>query len=192
MDYSYSYGSSSGDAAGGIFALIFSGCYSLFMLAFAVLLIASMWKLFTKAGKPGWAAIVPIYNIIILMEIVGRPQWWVVLYFVPFVNFVILIIVMLDLARSFGKDVGYGIGLAFLSFVFLPMLAFGKSAYVGPSATGATAAPAYYPPQAYTPPAAPAYTPPPAPYVPPAPPAAPPAPPAAPPAPPAPPAAPEG
>jgi Family of unknown function (DUF5684) len=202
MDYSYSYSSSSGDAAGQAFALIFSACYSLFMLAFAVLIIAGMWKLFTKAGKPGWAAIVPIYNIIVLLEVIGRPTWWVVLYLIPFVNIVILFIVWIDLAKSFGKDVAYALGLIFLPFIFLPMLGFGKATYVGPAA--ATAAPTYYPPQpTYGAPAAPPYAPPAPPaYAPPAPPAppayappayAPPAPPApeapsAPPAPPAPPA----
>ncbi len=203
MNYSYNYSSSSGDAAGGILALIFSACYSLFMLAVAVLLIAAMWKLFTKAGKPGWAAIVPIYNIIVLLEVVGRPTWWVVLYLIPFVNIVILLIVWIDLAKSFGKDVAYGLGLFFLPFIFLPMLGFGKAAYVGPSVAAAPQAP--YPPQPYgappaapyAPPAPPVYAPPAPPaYVPPAPPAyAPPAPPApaAPPAPPAyvPPASPE-
>ena len=193
--YNYSYGSGSpgANAAGGVFAL----CYLLFWLVLGVLVIAAMWKLFTKAGKPGWAAIIPIYNFIVLLEIVGRPVWWVILLFIPFVNFVVDIILMIDLAKSFGKSTGYAIGMIFLPFIFLPMLGFGSAQYMGPSAAVAMP-PAYYPPQPpYAPPAPPAYQPPPAPpappvYAPPAPPAyqPPPAPPAPPMAPPAPPAAP--
>ena len=200
--YGYGSSSSSSDAVGGIFALIFSGCYMIFLLAFCVLLLAGLWRIFTKAGKPGWAAIVPVYNYVVLMEIIGRPVWWVVLYFIPVVNAVVGIINAIDLAKAFGKDVGYGIGLALLSPIFYPMLGFGKAVYVGPMA--AVAAPVYSTPQPpygaptpppYTPPVPPAYAPPVPPvYAPPAPPVyAPPAPPAppvepAPPAPPAPPA----
>ena len=107
---------------------------SLIYLILAVLLIASLWKVFTKAGKPGWAAIVPIYNLIVLFQIVGRPWWWLLLMLIPFVNFIIAIIVYIDLAKSFGKGVGFGIGLLFLSFIFLPILAFGDAQYVGPAA----------------------------------------------------------
>ncbi len=107
--------------------------YMLFILVFAAVMIISMWKIFVKAGKPGWAAIVPIYNVIVLLEIVGRPVWWIILLIIPCVNIVINIIVCIDLAKSFGKDAGYGIGLALLSVIFFPMLAFGKAQYIGPS-----------------------------------------------------------
>ncbi len=99
-----------------------------------VLMIASMWKVFTKAGKPGWAAIVPFYNIIVLLEIVGRPWWWLLLMFVPLLNFVIAIIVYIDLAKSFGKGAGFAIGLLLLPFIFFPILAFGDAEYLGPAA----------------------------------------------------------
>jgi len=102
-----------------------------------LVVLAAMWKVFAKAGKPGWAAIVPIYNIIVLMEIVGRPVWWVVLFFIPFVNFVVGIIALIDLAKSFGKGTGFGIGLAFLGFIFLPVLGFGGAQYRGPAAAQA-------------------------------------------------------
>src|SRR5882724_1213873 len=85
------------------------------MLAFGVLMIASMWKVFTKAGKPGWAAIVPIYNIIVLLEIIGKPLWWIVLFLIPFVSLVAAIMVSLEVAKCFGKTPGFGIGLALLS-----------------------------------------------------------------------------
>src|SRR6059058_6265400 len=87
-------------------------CY----LAVILLMIASMWKIFTKAGKPGWAAIVPIYNIIVLLEIAGKPLWWFILMLIPFVNIVVFIMVLLSIARNFGKGAGFAIGMLFLPF----------------------------------------------------------------------------
>jgi len=93
-----------------------------------------LWRILVKAGKPGWAAIVPIYNILVELEIVGRPWWWLLLMFVPVVNVVIGIIVLLDLAKVFGKSSGFGVGLIFLAFIFIPILAFGDAQYLGPIA----------------------------------------------------------
>jgi hypothetical protein len=123
-----------------------AGGAALFMMLvwFAVLalFIASGWKVFTKAGQPGWGVLVPIYNALLLVRIVGRPDIWVLFCLIPLVNTVIGIILMIDLAKSFGKDVGYAIGLIVLAPVFLPMLAFGSARYVGPSvAPPAPAAP---------------------------------------------------
>jgi hypothetical protein len=120
--------------AGGLIGALFGGVFFLVWLAVVVLIFASLWKIFEKAGKPGWAGIVPIYNAIVLLEIVGRPIWWIVLLFVPCVGIVVGILLCIDLAKSFGKDAGYGIGLALLGFVFFPMLAFGDARYVGPAA----------------------------------------------------------
>src|SRR4051812_33769063 len=106
---------------------------SLFSLIFLVLAIAGMWKVFTKAGQPGWAAIIPIYNFVVLMRIAGRPAWWVLLMLIPVVNFVVLIIVAIGVAKAFGKGTGFGLGLAFLSPIFMPLLGFGGATYVGPS-----------------------------------------------------------
>ena len=100
-------------------------------IALLVLLIAGMWKVFQKAGKPGWAAIIPIYNIIVLLQITGKPIWWLVLYFIPLVNFVVLVLVCIALARRFGKGVGFAIGLALLPFIFYPILGFGDATYGG-------------------------------------------------------------
>jgi hypothetical protein len=97
--------------------------------AIVILMVASMWKVFVKAGKPGWAAIVPIYNLVVLLEIAGKPAWWVILFLIPVVNFVMLIIVSLALAKKFGKGAGYGLGLAFLGVVFYPLLGFGDAQY---------------------------------------------------------------
>ncbi len=101
-------------------------------LAIIVLMIASMWTIFSKAGKPGWASIVPIYNLIVLLEIVGKPWWWLLLMLIPIVNIVILIIVWHNLSLSFGKGGGFTVGLILLSIIFLPILAFGDAKYVGP------------------------------------------------------------
>ena len=102
--------------------------------AFIIFLVASIWKIFTKAGQPGWAALVPIYNLVVLLQVVGRPIWWIVLMLIPLVNLVIFIMVAIDLAKSFGKGAGFGIGLAFLGFIFYPILGFGSAQYVGPAA----------------------------------------------------------
>lgn len=106
----------------------------LLYLVFIVLVIAGFWKTFAKAGKPGWAAIVPFYNIIVLLEIAGRPLWWIILFLVPCVNIVVTFIVSIDVAKSFGKDAAYGVGLALLPFVFYPILGFGDARYQGPRA----------------------------------------------------------
>lgn len=121
-----------GGAAGAIVGLIFF----IFWLAVAVLVIAGLWKIFAKAGQPGWAAIVPIYNMYVWTKVVGRPWWWLLLMFIPIVGLVIAIILSLDLAKSFGKGVGFGIGLVLLGFIFIPLLGFGSDKYVGPSAAG--------------------------------------------------------
>lgn len=99
-------------------------------LAIIVLMIASMWVIFSKAGKPGWASIVPIYNLVVLLEIVGKPWWWLVLMLIPIVNIVILIMVYHNLSLSFGKGGGFTVGLILLGVVFLPILAFGNAKYI--------------------------------------------------------------
>jgi len=98
-------------------------CY----LAVVLLLIIGLWKVFTKAGKPGWAAIVPIYNMIVLLEIAGKPLWWFILLIIPGVNFIALLFVSLAIAARFGKGTGFGLGLWLLPFIFYPILGFGDS-----------------------------------------------------------------
>ena len=111
-------------AAGGGFSSIIG-------LLVAVLVIAGMWKVFTKAGKPGWAAIIPIYNTIVLLQIAGKPIWWIVLLFIPIVNIIIAVLVMIGVAKSFGKGTGFALGLLFLSPIFIPILGFSDAQYVG-------------------------------------------------------------
>lgn len=105
-------------------------------LALGIVVLIANWKMYEKAGKPGWASIIPIYNLVVRLEIVGLPTWMVLLYIIPIVNFIAMpileIIVNLKLAKSFGQSTGFGIGLIFLNAIFIPILAFGKSTYVGP------------------------------------------------------------
>ncbi|WP_053720250.1 DUF5684 domain-containing protein [Saccharothrix sp. NRRL B-16348] len=104
-------------------------------LVIGILLIAAMWKVYAKAGQPGWAAIIPIYNIYVQLKIVGRPGWWLILFLIPFVNIVITLIVAIDMAKSFGKGSGFGVaGLWLFGFVGYPILAFGDATYRGPAA----------------------------------------------------------
>jgi len=110
------------------------GVYMFVVSVVAILSIIALWKIFTKAGKPGWASIIPIYNYVVLFEIIGRPGWWVLLLFIPLVNVVILVIAMLDLAKSYGKSSGFAIGLILLSTIFMLILGFDSSTYKGQGA----------------------------------------------------------
>ena len=101
----------------------------LVILAIVVLIVASFWIVFTKASQPGWASIVPIYNVIVLLKIANKPWWWVLLWLIPLVNIVIGILVSIAVANNFGKTAGFGIGLAFLPFIFYPILAWGDAQY---------------------------------------------------------------
>ena len=102
-------------------------------LLIIVAMIAGMWKIFEKAGKPGWAAIVPIYNFVILLQIVGKPVWWIILLIIPLVNIVIFLIVSMELAVCFGKSKGWGFGLLFiLAFIGYQLLGFGDATYTAP------------------------------------------------------------
>lgn len=115
-----------GEEGAGIFAI-------LLWIVLVVALFAGMWKVFTKAGRPGWAAIIPFYNVAVMLQIIGRPWWWLLLLvFVPFVNFVISILISIDMAKAFGKGIGFALGLIFLSPIFIPLLGFGDAEYVGP------------------------------------------------------------
>jgi hypothetical protein len=100
-------------------------------LAVIVAVIAGFWKVFVKAGKPGWAAIVPIYNIIVLLEIGGKPLWWIILFFIPFVNVIMAILVGIAVAKNFGKSDAFGVGLGLLGFIFYPILGFGDAQFQG-------------------------------------------------------------
>src|ERR1700739_4277017 len=125
MDYSYSSSGSLGSL--GLVPI-------LIIIAIVVFIYAAMWRIFTKAGKPGWAAIIPIYNAIVLLEIVGKPTWWFLLFLVPCVNYVFIIWTVNLLSKSFGKSEGVTVGLILLGIIFFPILAWGDAVYLGPSA----------------------------------------------------------
>jgi hypothetical protein len=99
---------------------------------FVVFILAAMWKVFTKAGQPGWAAIIPIYNFYIMTKIGGKPGWWTILLLIPIVNYVFLIWIYNMISKSFGKDEGFTVGLVLLGFIFWPILGFGSAKYLGP------------------------------------------------------------
>ena len=128
----------------GFIARILLVSMMMFMLPLIVLKIVAMWKLFNKAGKPGWASIVPVYNIIVLFEIIGYKWYYIFLFllgWVPIVGQLALVVFSIHynvkLSKAFGKDIGYGIGLAFLPVVFVPIFAFSKNInYVGPTVNG--------------------------------------------------------
>jgi hypothetical protein len=100
-------------------------------LAFFVLYVIGAWKMYEKAGEPGWKCVIPFYNIYILLKIVGRPGWWLILWLIPFVSIVIWIIVSIDLAKSFGKGTAFAVGLVFLGPIFVMILGFGPARYLG-------------------------------------------------------------
>ena len=106
--------------------------FILIVLAIVVFLIAAMWKIYEKAGQPGWAAIVPIYNSYILLKIAGKPGWWLLLFLIPFVNIIFAVWTYNMLSKSFGKDEAFTVGLLLLGIVFFPILGFGDAKYLGP------------------------------------------------------------
>lgn len=111
------------------------GVYAAIGSVIGILTIIAMWRIFAKAGKPGWAAIIPIYNIVVMFQIVGLNPWLLLLYLIPFVNIVagIILAIMLciRLARAFGKSSGFAVGLIFLNTIFILILGLGDSKYVG-------------------------------------------------------------
>ena len=100
-----------------------------FYIAFIIFCFVAMWKVFVKAGQPGWGILIPIYNNYLMLKIAKRPGWWLILYLIPVVNVIIAIIIQFDIAKNFGKGVGFGFGLLFLGFIFYPILAFGDAKY---------------------------------------------------------------
>jgi hypothetical protein len=96
-----------------------------------VLIIIAQWRVFEKAGQPGWAAIIPIYSTLVLLRIVGKPWWWLLLMLIPIANIIFAVWVINLLSKSFGKDEGFTVGLILVPFVFYPVLGFGSAEYQG-------------------------------------------------------------
>jgi len=117
-----------------------SGLIWIIYLAFVVLSIAGLWCVFVKAGQEGWKAIIPIWNLLIVLKIVGREPWWIILLLIPIVDVIFGIVVCIDLAKSFARGTGFAIGLIFFPFIFLVILGFGSDTYRGPAAAPAATA----------------------------------------------------
>ena len=101
------------------------------LLAILLIIVASFWRLFTKAGEAGWKSIIPLYNLFVLVKIAGKPWWWFLLLLVPLANIVIYALLSVALAARFGQGPLFGLGLALFGFIFYPLLAFGKAEYQG-------------------------------------------------------------
>lgn len=117
-------GSTGSIAAWTAVALLVAGFIGLIIFE-----VAAVWKIYTKAGQSGWSSLIPIYSMIILCRMAKRPEWWVLLLFVPFVSLVVVVLLYIDLARSFGKDIGFAILMIFFPFVMFPILGYGSAQY---------------------------------------------------------------
>ena len=147
MDYSVQTGQGAEGAGIGAGGLLVG-------LIIAIVMIVSLWKVFKKAGQPGWGCLIPIYNWYLMIKIARKPGWWLILMFIPLVNFIISIIVAIGIAENFGKGGGFAVGLILLPIIFYPMLAFGDAQYIA-GEEPATASKAPSPPAPPTPPPAP-------------------------------------
>ena len=153
MSYDYSYSYNEGDLSS------LPASYWILMLAISVFAIVCMWKVFEKAGKPGWKAIVPFLNLYTLFEITWGNGWYFLLMFlaiIPIVGsvavFVIIIMTYVKLAKAFGKSGGFAVGLIFLGLIFMGVLAFDSSTYLGvPKKENSDVAPQPMPTQSTTP-----------------------------------------
>jgi hypothetical protein len=122
MDFSNTVQSVTG-GAGGWFGILIT-----------LIVLVAYWRIFEKAGEAGWQAIIPIWNVLVFLKIIGRPWWWILLMLIPFVNIIVGVITFHDLAMSFGHGWGFTLGLLFLPFIFFLILGFGGDKYLGPAA----------------------------------------------------------
>jgi len=129
-------GSATGMCGGG---MVPSLLITIIWLAFTILIIVAMWKVFVKADRPGWAALIPFYNTYVFLKIAGKPGWWLIWFFIPLVNLIVGIIATVAFAHNFGKGAGFAIGVIFLPIIFIPILAFGEAQYIGEGASAPAA-----------------------------------------------------
>ncbi len=129
------YESGSATQMQDVMTFVFGSVMMLVMFAVLTLMIVGMWKLFEKAGRPGWASIVPFYNTYVMLEIAGRPTWWfAVILLVPVAQTVFSIILAIDFVKSFGKSLGYAVLSIVFPFVIYPVMAWdAQTRYVGPA-----------------------------------------------------------
>ena len=119
------------DDSSSIIGALFGGVFVLIYLGLIVFFAVTYWRIFEKAGKPGWASLIPIYSAVVFMEIINKPAIWVLYLFIPFYGFYIAIVSTVEFAKVFGKDTGFAVGMIFFPYIFLPMLAFGNAQYQG-------------------------------------------------------------
>jgi len=105
------------------------GIAGIIYIALIVFMIVAMWKIFTKAGKPGWACLIPFYNIFVMIDIAGKPAWYFLMFFIPIANLIFAILIMAGVAQNFGKGGGFVVGMIFLPIIFYPILGFGSATY---------------------------------------------------------------
>lgn len=108
-----------------------SGVFLLSLLI-AVFILVAMWRVFAKAGQPGWGCLIPFYNVYLMLKIAGKPGWWLIFFFIPIVNIVVQIVMTIGIAKNFGRGGWFAAGLIFLPIIFFPILAFGESVYTAP------------------------------------------------------------
>lgn len=124
----YGYGSyDEVNILSSLFAMLKAFLFGVFIIG--ILLMISMYKIYRKAGRNGWEAFLPVYNIIVLLQIVELPLWYIVLFFIPIVNIYAVFKVFIELAHKFGKTTIFGIASVFFSVICMPILAFGSSQY---------------------------------------------------------------
>lgn len=127
-NYDTSY-SSTVAASTGVGAIL--GILTVILVIVSIISIVAMWRLFTKASKPGWASLIPIYNVVVLFQISGMSPWLILLYMIPVANLIIQIMLYVNLAKAYGKGTGFALGLIFLNPIFMLILGLGSSKYVG-------------------------------------------------------------
>ena len=122
-----------------LFNLFIMAFFIILAIVFAVFMIVAEWKLFSKANQPGWAIFIPIYNILVLLKVAKMSWWNILLLLIPIVNIVITFMVYINIAKNYGKDAGFGVGMVFLPIIFIPVIAFGNAVYVDNRVEGAAA-----------------------------------------------------
>ena len=132
-NYDYAGAASTADPALGLFALVFSGTFLMIFLVLLIVYIIANWKIYMKAGEPGWGCIVPFYSNYLLFKIAWGNGWLFLLMLVPLVNIVVPFIMLYKLCAAFGYGIGFFLGMLFLSPIFILILAFGSAEYLGPA-----------------------------------------------------------
>lgn len=107
--------------------------YSMLSMLLTVVLLAAFWQIFEKAGQAGWKSLIPVYNILVFLQIIDKPWWWILLFLLPPINLIFGIWAINLLAKRFGQSAWFTFGLLFLPYLFLPVLAFGKAQYINPT-----------------------------------------------------------